>query len=152
MKRRQTMPKRWLIIDPARKDRAAALRALPPGTGVMLLKGAGRRRLMRRLRTIRAAKRIVIADESAGDLRRVHDIRELRTALLARTPLVLLSPLYPTSSHPDWRPLPPMRAAALARLAGRGLIALGGMDETRFRRVRLLGFVGWAGISAWTAR
>jgi thiamine-phosphate pyrophosphorylase len=41
-----------------------------------------------------------------------------------------------------------MRAAALARLAGRKLVALGGMDERRFRRVERLGFVGWAGISA----
>jgi hypothetical protein len=26
---------------------------------------------------------------------------------------------------------------------------LGGMDERRFERVRPLGFVGWAGITAW---
>jgi thiamine-phosphate pyrophosphorylase len=29
------------------------------------------------------------------------------------------------------------------------VIALGGMDEHRFRRVQKLGFAGWAGIDAW---
>jgi thiamine-phosphate pyrophosphorylase len=41
-----------------------------------------------------------------------------------------------------------MRAAALARLAGRRLIALGGMDARKFARIENLGFRGWAGISA----
>jgi hypothetical protein len=41
-----------------------------------------------------------------------------------------------------------MRAAAMARLAGRRLIALGGMTEKRYLRIRPLGFQGWAGISA----
>lgn len=62
--------------------------------------------------------------------------------------MVLLSPLFPTDSHPDWKPLKRMRAAAFARLARRKLIALGGMDARRFARIRHLGFKGWAGISA----
>ena len=95
------------------------------------------------------AKDVRIVTEAARTATRVHDIRELRSALLRRTPLILLSPIYPTASHPDWRPLPRMRAAALARLAGRKLIALGGMSERRFRQVKGLGFGGWAGISAW---
>lgn len=41
-----------------------------------------------------------------------------------------------------------MRAAALARLAGRGLIALGGMDARRYATIARLGFDGWAGIDA----
>jgi thiamine-phosphate pyrophosphorylase len=91
----------------------------------------------------------LIVDEATGKARRVHDIRELRSAMLARTRFVLLSPLFPTHSHPNWRPLPRKRAAALARLGGRRLIALGGMDGMRFRRIERLGFIGWAGISAW---
>jgi thiamine-phosphate pyrophosphorylase len=78
----------------------------------------------------------------------VHNISELRQALSRGTGLILLSPLYATRSHPDWKPLPRMRAAALVRLAGRELVALGGMDEQRFRRIRRLGFSSWAGISA----
>jgi len=80
---------------------------------------------------------------------RVHGSRELRRAMLARTPLILLSPLFRTSSHPDWKPIPRMRAGALARLGRRRLIALGGMDAQRYAAIAPLGFVGWAGISAW---
>jgi hypothetical protein len=42
-----------------------------------------------------------------------------------------------------------MRAAALARLAGRRLFALGGLDAKRYATLARLGFIGWAGISAW---
>ena len=73
---------------------------------------------------------------------------ELRSALLARTRLILLSPICATSSHPHWTPIPLLRAAAMARLAKRRLIALGGMDDARFRLVEPLGFQAWAGISA----
>jgi thiamine-phosphate pyrophosphorylase len=65
-----------------------------------------------------------------------------------RVPLVLLSPIYSTLSHPDWRPIPRMRAAALARLGGGKLIALGGMNRKRYATMERLGFIGWAGISA----
>jgi hypothetical protein len=41
-----------------------------------------------------------------------------------------------------------MRAAALARLGKRRLLALGGMDARKFARIKGLGFQGWAGISA----
>jgi thiamine-phosphate pyrophosphorylase len=84
----------------------------------------------------------------AGAAQRVHDMRELTRALLARTPLIFLSPIQATASHADWRPIPRMRAATLARLAKRRLIALGGMDARKFARVEKLGFQGWAGISA----
>jgi thiamine-phosphate pyrophosphorylase len=68
--------------------------------------------------------------------------------MFRRTPMILLSPLFPTRSHPDWEPLPRMRAAALARLGRRNLFALGGMDARKFARIERLGFRGWAGISA----
>jgi thiamine-phosphate pyrophosphorylase len=80
---------------------------------------------------------------------RVHNVRELRRALAARVPLILLSPIFATRSHPEWKPLPRMRAAALARLAGRRAIALGGMNRRRFKVIEKLGFIGWAGIDAW---
>jgi len=41
-----------------------------------------------------------------------------------------------------------MRSAALAALADRRLIALGGMNQKRYSKVAPLGFIGWAGISA----
>ena len=106
-----------------------------------------RARLVARLRRAARRQALVIVDEFAGEARRIHDVRELRRA--ACVPLLFVSPLFPTASHPDWMPMQRMRAAALVRLARTPVIALGGMDEARFRRIRRLGFSGWAGIDAW---
>ena len=146
MRRRQTsLPRQWLIIDGALDvEMRKIIRRLPIGAGVLVLGD----KISVELRHLTRAKALTIAHEAKGRSARVHDMGELRRALLRRTPLILLSPIYPTTSHPEWRPLPRMRAAALARLAGRRLIALGGMDSKRFRRVERLGFQGWAGISA----
>jgi thiamine-phosphate pyrophosphorylase len=154
MKCRQTrMPREWLIADaPMGIGLWSAVRDLPRGSGVLVLfhdiAAQERLRMLRRLRQIGRTKALTIFDEADGTALRVHNLRELRRALLARTPMILLSPLYPTASHPEWRPLPRMRAAALARLARRRLFALGGMDAKRFGRIERLGFQGWAGISA----
>jgi thiamine-phosphate pyrophosphorylase len=75
-------------------------------------------------------------------------MRELRRAMVRRAPIILLSPIFPTRSHPDWQPMPRMRAATLARLVDRRAIALGGMDARRYAKIARLGFIGWAGISA----
>jgi len=144
MRRRQTAPKQWLIVRGADDEEGlAAARRLPRGSGLLLLKPIAARQ-MRRLRL----RGLTIVEEQPQTAARVHDLGQLRRALLARTPLIFLSPIYPTASHPGWKPLPRMRAAALARLGKRKLFALGGMDERKFARVRRLGFQGWAGISA----
>ena len=109
---------------------------------------AERAKLLRKLRLIGASKEIVVADEAAGQVARVHNLEELRAALLRRTPLILLSPMHATRSHPDWHPIRRMTAAAYVRLARRPLIALGGMNERRFARIERLGFQAWAGIDA----
>ncbi len=145
MRRRQTVPHQWLILTGP--DDRSRVERLPRGSGVLLLTpfsiGA-----TRGLRQLARARNLVIVIEGPRAARRVHNSRELRAAMLQRTPLILLSPLYPTASHPDRQPLPRMRAAALARLGGRTLLALGGMDARRFTRLRKLGFQGWAGITA----
>lgn len=144
MRRRQTVPKQWLIVRGADdREGVAAARRLPPGTGVLFL-SARPAAETRRLRS----RGLIVVQEQRRTAARVHDLPELRRALLDGAPVILLSPLYRTSSHPDWKPIPRMRAAALARLAGRKLIALGGMDARRFARIKRLGFQGWAGISA----
>jgi thiamine-phosphate pyrophosphorylase len=90
----------------------------------------------------------VVVDGQEGGAARVHDARQLRQAALGGARLLLLSPIFKTRSHPTWRPLPRMRAAALLRLARAPVIALGGMDSRRFAQVAPLGFQGWAGIDA----
>lgn len=152
MTSRQRMPRQWLIIDGSiGRESRSVVRRLPPGSGILLLEQAGTTeggKLTARLRRLATSRGLVIVEEKPRTATRVHNIRELREALSRGAGLILLSPLYATRSHPDWKPLPRMRAAALARLGGRKLVALGGMDERRFRRVQRLGFTGWAGISA----
>ena len=153
MKPRQSLPRQWLILAPPFGDSVwRMVGMLPRDSGILLLACdyslRQRQGLTRKLRRIARHKGLILVDNGSGDVVRVHDLRELRAALLRRTPLILLSPIYPTTSHPDWAPLPRMQAAAMARLARRRLVALGGMDERRFRRASRLGFSGWAGISA----
>ncbi|HLO21532.1 MAG TPA: thiamine phosphate synthase [Sphingomicrobium sp.] len=145
MRRRQTIPYQWLIL--ARPSDWNLAERLPLGSGILLLTPLSIS-VVRGLRLLARERKLEIVIEGPRSARRVHNVRELRAAMLQRTPLILLSPLYPTTSHPDWQPLPRMRAAALARLGGRTLLALGGMDARRFARIRKLGFRGWAGITA----
>lgn len=154
MKRRQTSsPQQWLIVRSDLSELPKAIRRLPRGSGVLIVeaerRGGGRKRLTPRARQLARTRDIQIRIETRRGVRRVHNVRELRRALLHRVPMILLSPIYPTRSHPDWTPISRMRAATLARLAGRRLVALGGMDARRFAQIQKLGFLGWAGIGAW---
>ena len=154
MRRRQTMPRQWLITDARLGERMFAIVGrLPRGSGILVrdhdLSPAARRRLLLRLHLIAGLRGLVVVDERAGKSARVHDAREIALARLGGADFLFVSPLFATRSHPNWPPLRPMRAAALARLAGSRAIALGGMNARRFARRRALGFHGWAGIDAW---
>jgi thiamine-phosphate pyrophosphorylase len=102
----------------------------------------------RRLRRLAKLRDLTIATDGPRTTARVHDMRELRQALMRGAPLIFVSPLYRTKTHPDWQPLPRMRAAAFARLANRRTFALGGMNARRYAKIAPLGFIGWAGVSA----
>ena len=155
MQRRQSrIPRQWLITDERLGDRLLpAIRRLPLGSGVLLrhreLPKGKRQRLKHTIRRLGRVRKLMLVDEAEGAAVRVHNSREIARAQLEGASLLLLSPVYPTRSHPDWQPLPQMRAVALLRLAKRPVLALGGMNEKRFARVRALGFYGWAGIDAW---
>ena len=155
MTRGQTsIPTQWLVADARVSDGLwRAVDRLPRGSGILFLfhglPKVERARLQARLRRVARRRGLVVADEAAGEAARVHDMMELRQAGLAKVPLLFLSPLYPTRSHPGRRALPRMRAAAVLRLARVPVIALGGMDSQRFGKVERLGFAGWAGIDAW---
>lgn len=147
MTRRQTIPEQWLIVDRSPSELWPALRKLSLGSGVLVLHDCSDDDTAR-LRRLAKVRALVLVSEGPRTAARVHDVRELRLALLRRTPLVLLSPIRETRSHPGWKPLPRMRAAALAALADRKLVALGGMNPKRYAKIAPLGFIGWAGISA----
>jgi len=78
----------------------------------------------------------------------VHDPRGLYAAQQFGADVVLISPIFPTASHPGARTLGPVRFAALSTRARRPVIALGGMDGARFRRLNGSGAAGFAAISA----
>jgi thiamine-phosphate pyrophosphorylase len=72
-----------------------------------------------------------------------HSGRSLR---IAHADAVLLSPVFPTKSHPKTHPLTAVRARLLARDALIPVLALGGISA---RNVSLLrGFAGFAAIGA----
>ena len=79
----------------------------------------------------------------------VHDLAEIRAAERAGADLLFLSPVYPTASHPGDRTLGLARFAWLARRTKLPVIALGGMNPARGRRLASFGAYGWAGIDAW---
>lgn len=159
-------------------DLAGAVRALPMGSGVIFrhyhLAARERKALFRQIRRIAHARRMIIllADRpaiarawgadgahhrsarpnrgSGRNLRSVavHSIRERRMAQRARADLILVSPVYPTPSHPG---APAIGVSGLLRIAGplrARTIALGGMTAARFTKLRRSGIHGWAGISA----
>lgn len=73
----------------------------------------------------------------------VHDAIEIAHANAAGADAVMLSPVFPTRTHPDRPALGPERFHALAALAEMPVIALGGMD---FERAEEIGWNRWAAI------
>jgi thiamine-phosphate pyrophosphorylase len=164
MPTRQPLPHIWLMTD-ARNDAvlANALKRLPRGSGVIFrhyhLDETPRRARFAALRRIAKARGHLVAlagsrsearrwgaDKAygnGGDLIPVHSLRELARA--ARADAVLLSPVFPTRSHPGATVLGPLRWRLIAAHAKVPVIALGGMDAARARQ---LGTRYWAGIDA----
>lgn len=78
----------------------------------------------------------------------VHGARALAAAARLRLDGVLLSPVWPSASHPGVAPLGPLRFAALAARAPTPVLALGGMDGGRLRRLAPARVHGFAAIAA----
>ncbi len=150
-----------------------ALAKLPRGSGLIYrhyhLKGPDRLARFRTLRRIaRARGHVVVLADSALTAREwgadgiygspralwprragllhlatAHDMAELGLAARLGADAALLSPVFPTRSHPGGRTLGAVRFRLLARQAALPVIALGGMDA---RRARSLGWKRWAAI------
>jgi len=86
---------------------------------------------------------------SALFTRAVHDRREAQAAAIAKADAVFVSPVYPTRSHPGAPAIGPAKARRIGRAAGAPIIALGGVTRARWRKLRLIGFYGWAAIDGW---
>jgi len=165
---RHPLPTIWLISD-ARNDALleAVLRRMPRGGGLIYrhyhLPPGERRARFCALARIAWARgiRVVLAGDMARArawgadgaygaagvigpggpglrLATVHSLRDIRRA--GRADAVLLSPVYPTRSHPGGKVLGPLRFRLIAARSHVPVIALGGMDATRGRGLR------WAAI------
>ncbi|HEX6376964.1 MAG TPA: thiamine phosphate synthase [Allosphingosinicella sp.] len=166
MARRQPLPRLWLMTD-ERQGEALwdALARLPKGAGIVFrhygLEPAERRKLFERVRGVARRRRLLLlaagtgirADGVHGGRGRgfrsasAHDLRELKAAERSGARLVFLSPAFPTRSHPDRRALGPVRFGLISGQARVPVIALGGVDARKARRLPHI--YGWAGIDAW---
>lgn len=168
MKRRQPLPRLWLMTDERQGEALwTALERLPRRAGVVFrhysLSSAARMKLFERVRHTAIRKSLVLlvaglplpgGQGTHGRPGRgirsasVHNLRQLRAAERAGANLVFLSPVFATRSHPHARPLGTRRFALIAHQAKVPVIALGGMDADKASR--LGGAYGWAGIDAWS--
>lgn len=172
------LPRLWLLSDARNDPRLErALARLPRGSGFVFrhyhLDPKARRARFDELRRLAHSRGIVVAladspamarrwradavygppgrMAGAGKLLRLvtaHDLREIGAARRAGADGIMLSPVFPTRSHPGARTLGPVRARLLARHAGVPVILLGGMTS---RRARHLAAHGWAAIDGLTA-
>lgn len=169
MPRRQPLPRLWLMTDERLGDGLwQALERLPKGSGVVFrhygLAPAERRELFEQVRRVAKRRRLLLLASGKG-LRgdgvhggrsggfrsaSAHNLRELKAAERSGASLVFLSPAFPTRSHPGGRALGPVRFGLVSSKARVPVIALGGVDARRARRLPHI--YGWAGIDAWGQR
>lgn len=167
----RNLPRLWLISD-ARNDALLerALRRLPRGSGFIYrhyhLAPAERRARFAALKRVARTRghRVALAGTSREARRwgadaaygspnalaegpalprlcTAHSLREIGRCQHAD--VILLSPVFPTLSHPDANTLGPLRFRLLAARSRVPVIALGGMDAHRARRLR---HAAWAAI------
>jgi thiamine-phosphate pyrophosphorylase len=166
------IPTIWLMTD-ERLGGALwpAIKALPRGAGIVFrhhaTDPATRRVLFERIRRLAQRRGLVLIRAGATRLpgeqgvhnrpgrgllsAAVHSVGEGIAARRRGVDVMFVSPLFATRSHAGALTLGPLRAAAIAQKVGVPAVALGGMNARRFRRLKALGFHGWAGIDAWAA-
>ena len=176
MPARQPLPHAWLVTDERQGDKLLpAVERLPFGSGILFrhysLAGAERRALFLEIRKIarRRAHLLLLAGSpvrarswgadgwhgkgrgSGLHSASVHNLAEMRAAERAGASILFVSPVYVTRSHPGAPALGPSGFAQLARRTELPVVALGGMDRERARRLMALGAYGWAAVDAWVA-
>lgn len=153
------VPTLWLMTD-ERMGAALwdALARLPSGSGIVFrhlaTEACMRAAIFDRIVRIARRRRLLVVragvERQAVRLHPVHSLREAMAARRCGADLILVSPIHATRTHPGARALGPVRAAIIARAAGIPAIALGGMTHAGFKRMKNLGFVGWAAIDGLT--
>lgn len=175
MRPRHPIPRLWLMTDERLGDALwTALARLPRGSGVVFrhyrLPPTERRALFERVRRVTRQRRLVLvvageawlgrADGHHGAARPrtvapglytrpVHSRREAVAAIRAGADLVFASPVFATRSHPGAAGLGPLRLGRMIAGLTVPVVALGGMDARRMRRLKGLPLHGWAAIDGW---
>lgn len=169
MPTRHPIPRQWLMTDERMGEALwPALERLPKGAGVVFRHYATHDRevLFRRVLAVARRRRLVLVS-GGGPLpgahgthnghgmkglhtRSAHNRRELVAAVRAGADGVFVSPVHATRSHPGARALGRVRLGLMIGGCRIPVIALGGMDETRFKPLERMGVHGWAGIDAWS--
>ncbi|KTF69720.1 thiamine monophosphate synthase [Sphingomonas sp. WG] len=168
--RHPPIPRLWLMTDPRLGDGLwDALERLPRGSGIIFrhyqLPLDQRRALFARIAQVARRRRLVLLRAGAHPMRGeagthgrrgrglttwpVHSRREAVAAIRAGADALLVSPAFPTRSHPGAAALGPVRFGLLVRGLDRPVIALGGMNAARAKRLQPFGIRGWAAIDAW---
>jgi thiamine-phosphate pyrophosphorylase len=157
---------RLVLLSDARNDAVLdrAVRRLPAGSALVFrhyhLEPAARVARLRELQRIAALRGIVVVQAGAGysparglsrrpglRLATAHDLREIGAAARAGADAVLLSPVFPTRSHPGAPVMGALRFNCLARLSALPVLALGGMTRRRMAQLRAHGFAAIDGLS-----
>ena len=81
-----------------------------------------------------------------------HDMREIAQANRVGADALMLSPVFPTRSHPGAKTLGAMRFLHMAKHARIPVIALGGMDSLYSRQLRWKRWAGVDGVSTGAPR
>lgn len=82
----------------------------------------------------------------------VHSRREAIAAKRAGAELLFVSPVFATESHPDAPALGRVRFGLMIRDLSVPIIALGGINPSRWRSLKAMKIHGWAAISALVAK
>ena len=173
------LPNLWLLSDERNDAvLEEALQRLPRGSGLIyrhyhLADGMRIERWFELMRVARARGHVMVLGDSALTAREwgadglygaprslypasdlltlatAHSLREIGLANCARADAVLLSPVFPTRSHPGAATLGPLRFRLLAAHARMPVIALGGMTP---RTARRLAWPRWAAIDGLSSR
>ncbi|MEZ5982555.1 MAG: thiamine phosphate synthase [Parvularculaceae bacterium] len=170
------------LTDPRGPGPISVAEALPEGAAILLrhYDDPAREALARRLAAVAARRGLVLMiGAEAGLARKVgaagvhlragqlsappalegllvtaacHSAGELARAAAIGASLALLSPAFPTRSHPGAAALGPERFRALAETSPIPVIALGGVDETNAAALAGKNVAGLAAISAFAPK
>jgi thiamine-phosphate pyrophosphorylase len=164
-RRQSALPTIWLVSDERNDVSIdLAMAKLPRGSGLIYRHyHLDRRQRLARFGTLAALARrcghVIVLAGSAREARQwrahgaygpparlapgpaglrlvtAHSLREIAAARRARADAIVLSPVFPTRSHPGARALRPVLFRMLAERTGTPVIALGGMNAARARRL-----------------